>query len=198
MNPNTRRKRRNRRNERQRLLRILGTLEPDLGDAPSTSDEIFTRGLTVFVTHTIRPAHMEAWVQRIAKLSGQPVDWRQVGGRFQVKTLGDRAKVRRAMLTLRNEHDGVFYSAIGPGRGKMGRALIRRVIDGIWASYFGDRALYPGALLRPEDMTRFVLVLWALITAALVITGSGWEVLWLALAVAPVAAAKVYAFFVLR
>lgn len=198
MNPNTRRKRRIRRNERQHTLRLLGTLEPDLGDAPPCDPRIHEKGRVVFITHTIRTAHMEAWIRRVAKLSGQPVDWHQAGGRPHVKTLGDVAKVRKALLTLRNEHDDGYYFASGPERGKAGRAHRRRIVSGIWS--FNGFALYPGSLPRRESMTapRAVLALWAFVTAVLVATGSGFEVLWLALALAPLGAAEAYKFYIYR
>ena len=66
----------------------------------------------MFQTHSIGSMwDIEAWVQRVAKISGQPVDWYFAGGRVMVLALGDLAKVRAAIRKLMPEHDAMYAKA---------------------------------------------------------------------------------------
>lgn len=47
---------------------------------------------------------IERWVQEVAELSGQPVDWHFCGGRAMVLALGDLGKVSEALDTLIPEY----------------------------------------------------------------------------------------------
>jgi hypothetical protein len=62
--------------------------------------EVFSHGEVMLVTHSISSNRMEQWVKKVAKISGQPVDWHFVGGRAVIKALGDITKVRSAMDDL--------------------------------------------------------------------------------------------------
>jgi hypothetical protein len=70
--------------------------------------DVFKLGTLVFMTHSLRKADAEAWCQKVAATSGQPVDWYYAGGRIAIKALGDLARVRAAMRELMPEHDAVF------------------------------------------------------------------------------------------
>ncbi len=74
-------------------------------------NEIYSDGEVVFVTNTIRTPRMEEWVQKIAKDSGQRVDWHQFAGRPVIKALGDLSKVRKAIADNRNMHDEYYAEA---------------------------------------------------------------------------------------
>lgn len=76
------------------------------------NDKVFKEGEVMCVTHTIPSNAMEGWVQKVAKESGQPVDWHFFGGRAVVKALGDVGKVREAIRKLTPEHDELFRQAM--------------------------------------------------------------------------------------
>lgn len=59
--------------------------------------DVYKNGTYVFLTHTIRSWMVEAWVEEVAKTSGQKVDWHFVGGRAVVKALGDLDAVYTAI-----------------------------------------------------------------------------------------------------
>jgi hypothetical protein len=78
---------------------------------PSCNREVFAHGTCVFVTSTIPSNAMEGWVQKIAELSGERVDWHFAAGRARVLALGDLEKVRAAILLLHAEHDRLYREA---------------------------------------------------------------------------------------
>lgn len=67
---------------------------------PPCDDEVFEKGHVVFLGDGVSSNRMEAWVQEVAKESGQRVDWHFVGGRATVKALGDLEKVQHALDKL--------------------------------------------------------------------------------------------------
>lgn len=80
-----------------------------MADAPGPADfdpstalcdsAVYRRGETICVFHApSRPT--EAWVRKVAKLSGQRVDWHYVAGYARVAFIGDRAAVRAAINDL--------------------------------------------------------------------------------------------------
>ncbi len=74
--------------------------------------DVYERGELMFLTHSIgRSAAIERWVQKIARVSGQPVDWHFSGGRVLVKALGNLAAVRSAIRSLIHEHDAAFLKS---------------------------------------------------------------------------------------
>lgn len=143
MNPRARRVRRLRREDRQRRERILRSRwNPSLPSVYCTGrcdDEIFNNGTVVFLTHTARSGFLEVWCERIRKLSGQRVDWSMSGGRAVFKALGDLDRVRKAIRSLRNEHDMAYYYAARRYGDRVERLTSsdrkqrRRELDGIWA-----------------------------------------------------------------
>lgn len=81
-------------------------------DPTPCAPDIFQNGHNVFMTHTIPSNAMERWVQKVAKLSGQPVDWHFCGGRAVVLALGDLDKVQEAITALKPEHDKLYAKAL--------------------------------------------------------------------------------------
>ena len=78
---------------------------------PPCNHNVYRDGVPIFGTHTIRSSNIERWVQRIAALSGQPVDWHFSGGRAIVLACGDVDAARRALVALLPEHDRLFREA---------------------------------------------------------------------------------------
>lgn len=78
---------------------------------PPCNPNIYRDGTPIFTTHTIRSFNIEPWVQKIAALSGQPVDWHFAGGRAIVLACGDVEKARAALVELLPEHDALFREA---------------------------------------------------------------------------------------
>ena len=94
--------------------------------------EVYEHGTTIFLTHTLRSADVEAWVRKAAELSGQRIDWRWACGRAEVLVLGDAVKAQRALCDLREMHDEAYMResvAIAP----KDRAWSERHCAGIWA-----------------------------------------------------------------
>lgn len=78
------------------------------GPTPNPCDrEIFQSGEQVFITHTIPSNAMERWGKRVARLSGQRVDWHFAGGRAVVLAVGDLARVQAAVNLLMPLHDAL-------------------------------------------------------------------------------------------
>lgn len=83
------------------------------GPTPTRCDpEVYSKGTTVGLTHTIASCAMEKWVQKVAKESDQRVDWFFMGGRAVIRALGDLEKVREAIQKLLPEHDELFRKAV--------------------------------------------------------------------------------------
>ena len=83
------------------------------GPTPAPCDsEVFEKGESVFVTHTIPSNAMDGWVKKVAELSGQRVDWHFFGGRANVLALGDIDKVKAAIQKLMPEHDRLYKAAL--------------------------------------------------------------------------------------
>lgn len=78
-------------------------------DLPPMDQEIYLRG-TIIVTIEGVPANvMEKWVQKVAKVSGQRVDWHSYARWAFVKALGDIEKVTQTVKDLASEISyGVF------------------------------------------------------------------------------------------
>ena len=81
----------------------MDTKEP-AQPAPCATD-IYEKGECVMITHSIRSFNLEPWVQKVAALSGQPVDWHFSGGRAVILALGDLKKVHAAIQELLLEHN---------------------------------------------------------------------------------------------
>lgn len=63
----------------------------------------------MFQTHSIGGSNaIERWVQKIAKVSGELVDWHFAGGRVMVLALGNLDRVKAAIRSLMSEHDEMF------------------------------------------------------------------------------------------
>jgi hypothetical protein len=73
--------------------------------------KVFNEGELMMVTHTIGSNSIEGWVKKIAKKSGQPVDWHFAGGRARILALGDLDKVNKALWDLLPEHNKLYRKA---------------------------------------------------------------------------------------
>ena len=62
--------------------------------------EIFENGVAVFVTYTVPDSEIERFVQAVAAVSQQRVDWSYFGGRAVVRCLGDVEAVVAAIKYL--------------------------------------------------------------------------------------------------
>lgn len=78
---------------------------------PPCDDLIYSQGTTVFVGDTIGSCAIERWVKKIAKTSGQCVDWHWAGGRANVLAIGDIEKVRAAIEQHKPEYDELHAAA---------------------------------------------------------------------------------------
>ena len=87
-----------------------------MAELPGCAKAIFKNGEHVFTTHSIGCDDIEKWVKKIAKKSGQKVDWHYFGGRAVVKALGDIDKVKKAIEELMPEHDRLFKRAFDRDR----------------------------------------------------------------------------------
>jgi hypothetical protein len=85
------------------------TIDPS--ELRACAEDIFRDGIVAFVTHTIKPVDIEAWVRKVAATSGQPVDWHYYGGRAVVRTTGDLKAVKAAILDHKAEHDRLYAEA---------------------------------------------------------------------------------------
>lgn len=80
-------------------------------DPEPCNPEVFEHGDPIFMTHGIPSNAMEQWVKKVAKESGQRVDWHFAGGRAVVLFLGDREAVRDAITVHLPEHDALYRKA---------------------------------------------------------------------------------------
>ncbi len=73
--------------------------------------EVFANGSSVCVLDA-RSNQAEAWVQSVAKESGQRVDWHYSGGRANVLFIGDRKLVLAAVEKLASTLDGTILRIV--------------------------------------------------------------------------------------
>ena len=92
--------------------------------------EIYEKGTEVFLTHTIATKDIEEWIKKVAKESGQKVDWYYAGGRAFVLALGDIDKVKETLKKLRPEHDELYRKASAQYMGDDYDSS--HMINGIW------------------------------------------------------------------
>lgn len=74
-------------------------------DAEKCNPDIYKDGTLVFMTHSIPSNELHKWVQMVAILSEQPVDWHFAGGRACVLALGDLPRVLSAITDLLPIHN---------------------------------------------------------------------------------------------
>ncbi len=75
---------------------------------PPANGDICVNGELMMVTSSIGSNAIERWVKKVAKRSGQPVDWHWNGGRAHILALGDLERVKSAMAALMPEHDRLY------------------------------------------------------------------------------------------
>ena len=98
--------------------------------------EIFQKGKPV-ASIDGKPADVELWVQKVAQLSGQQVDWHYSGGRAHVLCLGDHTAVRDAVDKLKPELNGRILCLFNEGEPGLYRAGVSRKPPGAIASFDG-------------------------------------------------------------
>jgi hypothetical protein len=70
-----------------------------VADREKCDREVYEKGEAIFVFAA--PSRIaEPWVQRVARVSGQRVDWHYIAGRAVVRCLGDKGKARAAIESL--------------------------------------------------------------------------------------------------
>ncbi len=100
------------------IASIVAILVPTIGNKEvndnisSCDPEIWKKGETVFVTHSIPLEIMERWVRKVADRSKQRVGWSFIGGRAVVRALGDLDKVKVALNELKSEHDDLYLKIL--------------------------------------------------------------------------------------
>lgn len=72
------------------------------------SDDLYQNGQPVLMVQGPRASTIEDWVQLVARVSGQRVDWHFVGGYARVVCLGDRDRVVQAASNLRVVLDEMY------------------------------------------------------------------------------------------
>jgi len=73
--------------------------------------DVHANGKAIFVTHTIPTAELNRWVDLVAQVSEQKVDWGYVGGRAAIKFVGDEDRVKDAIRMLKPMHDEMYRKA---------------------------------------------------------------------------------------
>ena len=68
--------------------------------------------MLAFITHSIPPRFLEIWVNEVARLSGQKVDWHFGPGGANIFFVGDEAAVVAALRKLKPKHDALFNDAV--------------------------------------------------------------------------------------
>ncbi len=79
--------------------------------------KIWRKGHHIFTSHSIPAKKFDKWVKKVARRSGQKVDWYYFGGRAVVKVLGNAKQVYTATEAIKEllpEHDQLMREAVGP------------------------------------------------------------------------------------
>lgn len=69
--------------------------------------KVYKNGKPVCVVNSIPTADVEAWVRRLAKKTGQRMDWHSFAGRDVVLTLGNIAKALKAADEMKDELNAI-------------------------------------------------------------------------------------------
>lgn len=69
----------------------------------SCDPKIYEKGEVVCVIHSIPASDVEAWVKKLAKKTGQKMDWHCFCGRDVVKTLGNLQEALKAAEEMKGE-----------------------------------------------------------------------------------------------
>jgi hypothetical protein len=70
----------------------------------------------MLLTHSVPPNATEGWVKKVARLSGQQVDWGFIGGRIRIFAMGDLDKVLLTMRELKTEWANLYDDALSDMR----------------------------------------------------------------------------------
>lgn len=76
---------------------------------PPMDQEIYLNGTIIVLIEGVHANVLEKWVQKVARVSGQRVDWHSYARWATVKALGDIEKVKQTVQDLASEIGyGVF------------------------------------------------------------------------------------------
>ena len=98
--------------------------------------EIFQKGKPV-ASIDGKPADVELWVQKVAQLSGQRVDWHYSGGRAHILCLGDHSAVRSAVEELESKLNGRILDLFDEGEPGLYRADVSWKPPGAMTAFDG-------------------------------------------------------------
>lgn len=90
-----------------------------MNDPAACDGDVFKTGKPICLLDA-RSGDAEAWVNMVAKESGQRVDWHYSRGIAQVRYLGDRLRVRLAVHRLRNLLKGTVLRIVEDEGGEPG------------------------------------------------------------------------------
>lgn len=97
-------------------------------ELPPCAPKVFRKGTCVFMGHPDVPLEeMEEWVKKVAKISGQPVDWHVAGGNRRVLALGDLDAVHDAIDELWPDYEKLEDDSRSPLEAFHGCSKIDRV-----------------------------------------------------------------------
>lgn len=91
--------------------------------------DVFEKGASLCALDA-RSAPAETWVQRVALLSAQRVDWHYSGGVAHVLVLGDHARALHAAKSIAGELDGRVIRWYEEGAAGLYRAGVTEVPEG--------------------------------------------------------------------
>lgn len=83
-------------------------------DPTPCADDIYRKGEIVLQIHSVSSNRMEGWVQKIARESGQRVDWHFAGGWATVKAIGDIEAVNKAIQDHYPELEQLQRASMAP------------------------------------------------------------------------------------
>ena len=92
--------------------------------------EVFAKGQSLCAIDG-RPDPVEGWVQRVALLSAQRVDWHYSGGVAHVLVLGDHARALAAARSISGELDGRVMRWYEPDAAGLYRAGVTEAPEGV-------------------------------------------------------------------
>lgn len=105
---------------------------------PKCNEDLYQKGITVFVTHTLMAKDIESFIIRVSEDCGKPVDWHYAGGRAQVLCFKeDIDVVQKSLLKFRSVHDDMYKKAITDLYKGLDVAMANHNTDAMWLGLGG-------------------------------------------------------------
>lgn len=101
------------------------------------NQEVFNHGKTIAMLTGPRPWFIQRWVEEVARLSGQQVDWHFAGGRAMILFLGGYQAVRSAVESTIGELEKFAEQQMDNGY-PLQYQLFKDGEDPRVTSYFGE------------------------------------------------------------